>query len=241
MAKIDIDKDKFTVLFNASKNVRDFAEKLGYSKHYNNSRLSGTYYKEIKRKCIEYDLNYKLLSKRTSVLEGVYLKLLIQHISSCKSIAELLRRLKLKNHGGNRDKIKKTINNLNLDITHFTGELWSKGNNRFNDKRINNNVIQNETAWEKIFIKGSKTKNATILKRLVLSGKRQYKCNICGLSRWKGKPIRLRLDHIDGDNINNLEENLRIICPNCDSQTDTFCRGQNKKSDTKMWWEHLSR
>lgn len=56
------------------------------------------------------------------------------------------------------------------------------------------------------------------------------KCAICGMNReWNGKPINFVLDHIDGDASNNQRTNLRLVCPNCDSQLDTF-KSKNKKS-----------
>jgi hypothetical protein len=48
------------------------------------------------------------------------------------------------------------------------------------------------------------------------------KCDCCGISEWQEKPIVLELDHIDGDNKNNKRENLRMLCPNCHSQTPTW-------------------
>ncbi len=57
-----------------------------------------------------------------------------------------------------------------------------------------------------------------------------YKCAICGLeNNWNNKTLNFVLDHIDGDASNSCRENLRLICPNCDSQLDTF-KSKNKKS-----------
>lgn len=53
-------------------------------------------------------------------------------------------------------------------------------------------------------------------------------CSECGISaKWNGKPLTLHIDHINGVNTDNRLENLRRLCPNCHSQTDTFC-GKNK-------------
>jgi len=60
--------------------------------------------------------------------------------------------------------------------------------------------------------------------------KQDYKCAICQmLNMWNGKEIKFVLDHIDGDATNNCESNLRLICPNCDSQLPTF-KSKNKNS-----------
>ena len=49
-----------------------------------------------------------------------------------------------------------------------------------------------------------------------------YKCTCCGIDSWNNKPITLWTDHIDGNATNNHQSNFRLICPNCDSQSDTF-------------------
>jgi len=52
-------------------------------------------------------------------------------------------------------------------------------------------------------------------------------CKICGIKDWNGKGLVLVMDHIDGDSTNNSLENLRLVCPNCDSQLPTF-KNRNK-------------
>jgi endogenous inhibitor of DNA gyrase (YacG/DUF329 family) len=48
-------------------------------------------------------------------------------------------------------------------------------------------------------------------------------CTNCGQgSTWHGKPLSLHVDHIDGDSDNNAMVNLRVLCPNCHTQTETY-------------------
>ena len=69
--------------------------------------------------------------------------------------------------------------------------------------------------------------------RQMLTEDHGYNCSVCKLSEWQDKPITLQVDHIDGNADNNDKKNLRLICPNCHSQTDTFAggnRGQGRWS-----------
>ena len=67
-----------------------------------------------------------------------------------------------------------------------------------------------------------KLKNRIIKENILV-----YKCAICEITEHNNKPISLQLDHIDGNPNNHRLENLRLLCPNCHSQTDTWC-GKNK-------------
>ena len=60
-----------------------------------------------------------------------------------------------------------------------------------------------------------------------LSDTRGYACEVCGISEWNGKTLSLECDHIDGHHANNHPSNLRLICPNCHSQTETY-KAKNK-------------
>lgn len=60
-----------------------------------------------------------------------------------------------------------------------------------------------------------------------LSQSEGYKCAVCSITEWNSIPINLECDHIDGNHQNNHPSNLRLICPNCHSQTKTY-KNKNK-------------
>ncbi len=64
--------------------------------------------------------------------------------------------------------------------------------------------------------------------KLIKHGIFENKCSICGITEWNGFNLNMELDHIDGNKYNHLLENLRMLCPNCHSQTDTY-RAKNIK------------
>jgi len=80
------------------------------------------------------------------------------------------------------------------------------------EKILNNEVVYHGNALKK---------------RLIESGLKNDRCEICGISEWNGKKLSLELHHIDGNHYNNNLENLLILCPNCHSLTDGF-RKSNK-------------
>jgi hypothetical protein len=58
--------------------------------------------------------------------------------------------------------------------------------------------------------------------RLIKEGIKKEECELCGIEDWLGKRLAFELDHVDGNSNNHLLNNLRIVCPNCHSQTETY-------------------
>ena len=111
--------------------------------------------------------------------------------------------------------LKRRIAELDCDISHF-------------GKKEKTQSPQARYSLDEILIENSTYANISRLKeRLVREGRLEYKCQNCGIKEWQSKPLSLHLDHINGKNNDHRIENLRFLCPNCHSQTDTYA-GRNK-------------
>lgn len=105
---------------------------------------------------------------------------------------------------------------------------WNKGKSSSTDIRI-----KSKYDYDMIFTENSKIARG-VVKNFILKNKiLEYECECCKLSEWLNKPLSLHLDHINGLRNDNRLENLRFLCPNCHSQTDTYCGMNVGKSMNK--------
>ena len=140
----------------------------------------------------------------------------IKIVKESNSYSDCLRKLGLTTRGGSSsDILKKRINELNLSVDHFG--------------KLNKQSSTARYALEEILVENSSYHNISRLKiRLINEGYLEYKCACCGnTGQWLGKKLSLQLDHINGINNDHRIENLRFLCPNCHSQTNSFA-GKNK-------------
>ena len=141
------------------------------------------------------------------------------------SYAEVLRKAGRKQAGGNQTTLKKKIQEFNIDISHFTGQLWNKGKTRKEDPRIKSNE---KYTLKEVFIENSPVTQKVLRGYVERHQILEYKCQKCSCDgHWQDGEISLEIDHINGNNSDNRIENLRYLCPNCHALTDTY-RGKNK-------------
>ena len=136
----------------------------------------------------------------------------IEAIKTSPSFRQIFHKLGIKNNaGGNYLTIRKIIDKYKIDTSHFTGQGHLKGGEP-----------SNAIPLEKVLKKGIRA-NSCLKRRLIKNGLLKEECYECGIGPiWREKKLTLELEHNDGDTYNDLIENLRLLCPNCHSQTPTF-------------------
>lgn len=72
------------------------------------------------------------------------------------------------------------------------------------------------------------TNRGHLRERLIREGLKEAQCELCGLSKWRGRELGLQLHHRNGRKHDNRIENLQLLCPNCHAQTDNW-GGRNKR------------
>lgn len=140
---------------------------------------------------------------------------LTQAVARSKSVMGVLRHLGIRITGGSHAHISRRIKHMGLDTAHFTGQAHLRGGHSSNRK----------SAAEILILRADgRRQHAHQLVRALLELGIPHSCNQCGLTLWCDKPITLQVDHIDGNWLDDRQENLRFLCPNCHSQTPNFGR-----------------
>jgi hypothetical protein len=143
----------------------------------------------------------------------------------------VLRHFGLTNQGNNHRLLKTRIMIDNLNASHISkfksGPAWNIGLRQLNGLKTGNTKLSKEDAMDIIFKKGHEKR------KQIRFYVRHYNlidevCLECGMKPyWNNKPLVLHLDHINGDPCNNELSNLRWLCPNCHSQTNTYARNKS--------------
>ncbi|MEU0739924.1 HNH endonuclease [Streptomyces sp. NPDC006134] len=143
-------------------------------------------------------------------------------VAESTSVYEVLRRLGLDPVGGHHTNISRRIKAYGIDTSHFTPVVRTERQRYNQRRRTAEEILVEDTSAHARRVPSSRLKRA--MRELGM----EERCALCGIEPvWLGDPLPLEVDHIDGNWRNNRIENLRLLCPNCHSTTDTY-RGRGK-------------
>lgn len=154
---------------------------------------------------------------RTSPIWTIEKEKLEKIVEKCSTMTEVLSYFGLKNKGGNHRTLKERLNYEEIDFQKFK-DNFRKGR------------IKPLFPLDEVLVENSSYSRGNLKKRLIKDGLLKNECSNCGLSTiWDNKPLVMVLDHINGVDNDHRLCNLRLLCPNCNSQTDSFAGKKNKK------------
>jgi hypothetical protein len=138
-------------------------------------------------------------------------------VAASISYAGVLRVLGIPLAGGSHAYLARRIRAAGLDTAHFLGQAHQRGKPA-RGRRPPSEVLV-------VLPPDSARPRATLLRRAMIDTGVDEVCVLCGCDgSWQGNPLRLVIDHINGDWLDNRLKNLRFLCPNCHAQTSTWCR-----------------
>jgi hypothetical protein len=135
--------------------------------------------------------------------------ILLKAVSNSVSVAEVLRKLGIKETGGSHAHISRRIKLFGIDTSHMLGQ-------RHNLRKPNLPKLH----WSKILIKRTSGRrgHAHILRRALIEYGKEYKCIKCSnRGEWLGQKLVLQVHHTNSDWLDDRPENLEFVCPNCHS------------------------
>ena len=149
-------------------------------------------------------------------------QMLADAVAASTSVAGVMRQLGLRPVGGHHTHISRRIKSLGIDTSHFLGQGHRKSMPSRNRLRAEDILILKAS--------DARREKPHRLRRALAETGRRYECEGCGLGdEWNGRRLTLHVDHIDGRLWDCRAENLRFLCPNCHSQTDTFAGRSRSK------------
>lgn len=172
------------------------------------------------------------VSRRTNAIWFMTKDQIEDLIKNSRCMKEVVRNAGIKPYTRNVEIMRLRISEYGIDIS----DLEKRGKElRLEISRKSSSKLK--IPLSDILIEKSTYSSSQLKDRLFREGLLKNKCSECGLeNEWNGKTIYLHMDHVNGHSDDNRIDNLRILCPNCHSQTETYCkRNFAKRTYTKTY------
>ena len=136
-------------------------------------------------------------------------------ISTSSTLVSAMKKLGINTlSGGMHSHISSRAKKYGISTSHFLGRQFWTGKIRSDKRRSASDILKVTDSPHR--------EHANKLRRALIEIGRPYECATCEISSWQGKPLTLEVDHLNGNWHDNREDNLRFLCPNCHSLTETY-------------------
>ena len=129
------------------------------------------------------------------------------------TVAEIMRRLGLRESGGSHSHLSRKLKEYKIDTSHFKKTVHNFGK-----------ISPQRKSWQEVLVlrTNGRRQYAYRLRRALIESGRRYVCECGQLPMWNGKELRLQVDHLNRNWLDDRPENLRFICPHCHTQTNGY-------------------
>jgi hypothetical protein len=229
LLQVPVRRSKYTAEFlrplvESSRSLSEVIRKLGLKTTGGNHR-----YISSRIQLAELDISHFHGGMRGKV-DALTAETLEPIVAKSRSVAAVCIAVGLPPDGRPHRELARRLRELELDMTHFRGPGWSRGFTAVTHPSVGKVVRANRIPDDKVFISnGAAISGPSIVRRLLELGV-EYRCATCAIAEWCGRPLVLHLDHINGIHNDHRRTNIRLLCPNCHSQTDTYCNKAREPS-----------
>ncbi|MFF5012478.1 HNH endonuclease [Streptomyces sp. NPDC001165] len=191
--------------------VRGVARALGVP---DDSRSRAT----LSRMLATQHIDISHFSHRRAAIHEDELRSLVQNSTS---YADVMRGLGMDVNDTNHRRVRRAASRLDLDTSHFKRRSWGRPERPASPPTAHRVLV--------VLPEQAGRTNRTRLHQALAEIGVPYACAECGnIGEWRGRPITLQIDHVNGNWRDNRRENLRYLCPNCHALTETWCRQKGR-------------
>jgi Zn finger protein HypA/HybF involved in hydrogenase expression len=156
--------------------------------------------------------------KRTNIFWTMSKEDLLELLENSESVSDILRKCGVRFCGGNHQTLYTVLEERGINADYYKLKYGI-----IHSKKTSEQGRRKKLPLELALVENSSYSRKDLKRRLIEDKILENKCQKCKLgNEWGGEPLSLQMDHINGVYNDNRLENLRLLCPNCHSQTEDF-------------------